>query len=130
MEEPELHITQRRLPHWTVKGSVYFITFRLLRGTLSVQERKLVLQHLRSGEPCYYHLAAATVMPDHVHLLIKPLQDVDLSRIMKGIKGVSARQLNLGAAPKEPSGRMSRVTGSFETSASSRRNYTTCPKTR
>ena len=33
-------------------------------------------------------------MPDHVHLIMNPLDDFSLSRIMKGIKGVSARLLN------------------------------------
>ena len=33
-------------------------------------------------------------MPDHVHLLLKPNAEFPLSRIMKGIKGVSARQIN------------------------------------
>ena len=33
-------------------------------------------------------------MPDHVHLILKPHEGFDPSRIMKGIKGVSARLLN------------------------------------
>jgi REP element-mobilizing transposase RayT len=33
-------------------------------------------------------------MPDHVHLLLCPQGTYDLSRIMKGIKGVSARKIN------------------------------------
>ncbi len=95
MHEPGLRITRRHLPHWTLTGSVYFVTFRLLQGSLTQEERKLILEHLRSGEGRYYDLAAATVMPEHVHLLIKPLADFSLSRIMKGIKGVSARRLDL-----------------------------------
>ena len=39
-------------------------------------------------------LVAMVVMPDHVHLIIKPLKVYDLSRIMKGIKGASARLIN------------------------------------
>ncbi len=34
-------------------------------------------------------------MPDHVHLVLKPLAGFDLSRILKGIKGASARKINL-----------------------------------
>lgn len=34
------------------------------------------------------------VMPDHTHLILKPRGDMSLSRIMKGIKGVSARRVN------------------------------------
>ena len=33
-------------------------------------------------------------MPDHLHLLIKPNPGVELSRITKGIKGVTARKIN------------------------------------
>lgn len=47
-----------------------------------------------------YDLAAWCVMPNHVHLLIKPLEDHSLSSILQGIKGVSARKMNqfLGAS--------------------------------
>ena len=34
-------------------------------------------------------------MPDHAHLLLTPREVYSLSRIMKGIKGASARQVNL-----------------------------------
>ncbi len=33
-------------------------------------------------------------MPDHCHLLLRPFEAYSLSRIMKGIKGGSARRLN------------------------------------
>ena len=91
---PHLTITRRNLPHWKLEGSVYFVTFRLLRGKLTEPERAVVLEHLRSGDPQFYTLCAAVVMPDYVHLLIKPNPGFDLSRVMKGIKGVSARKLN------------------------------------
>jgi REP element-mobilizing transposase RayT len=94
MEEPRLTITFRRLPHWTLPGSTYFITFRLATGTLDIVERRMVLEHVKSGHAQFYGLAAAVVMPDHVHLILKPLRGFTLSRIMKGIKGVAARRLN------------------------------------
>lgn len=90
----ELEITERRLPHWHLEGSVYFITFRLAQGDLTSTERAIVLQHIRSGHERFYVLYSAVVMPDHVHVIIKPNSGVDLSRIMKGMKGVSARLLN------------------------------------
>src|SRR5208337_3669411 len=89
-----LKIRCRNLPHWTCDGSTYFVTFRTHRGTLNVEERRLVIRHLKSGHDKFYQLAAAVVMPDHVHLLLSPLQPYDLSRVMKGIKGVSARMVN------------------------------------
>jgi putative transposase len=94
MQEPHLKITQRRLPHWTFPSSTYYVTFNLAAGELSPMERQIVLGHVKSGQDRFYHLAAAMVMPDHVHLILKPLGQFELSRIMKGIKGVSARLLN------------------------------------
>jgi len=94
MPEPRLSITQRHLPHWTLAGSVYYVTFRLASGELATAERKIVLDHVKSGHARFYELAAAVVMPDHVHLILKPHDGFTVSRIMKGIKGVSARLLN------------------------------------
>ncbi len=85
---------RRNLPHWTLQGSIYFITFRVHKGFLSEPDQGIVLAHLVSGDQCFYVLLAAVVMPDHVHLLLKPMDGFDLSRIMKGIKGVSARKIN------------------------------------
>jgi REP element-mobilizing transposase RayT len=94
-QSKRLTITRRRLPHWQLAGSVYFITFRLRSGELSQDERAIVFDHIKKGRGRYYFLFSADVMPDHVHLLLKPNENVSLSRIMKGIKGVSARKLNL-----------------------------------
>ena len=94
MNDPPLHITRRNLPHWTLEGSTYFITFRLSSGSLSAEERVIVRDHLQAGHGKFYHLAAAVVMTDHVHLLLRPIGEYTLSRVMKGIKGVSARLVN------------------------------------
>jgi putative transposase len=95
-DEPRLHITRRNLPHWQLEGIVYFVTYRLLRGTLTGEERRLVLDHLHEGEGRFYMLFIAVVMPDHVHLLLKLVEGFDLSRVMKGIKETSARRINQG----------------------------------
>lgn len=92
--EPELRTTRRHLPHWQLTGATYFITFRLLKGELDPARRKVVLDHVKSGHPRFYTLLAAVVMPDHSHILLRPAPGYDLSRITKGIKGVSARLLN------------------------------------
>ena len=92
--EPELKITHRRLPHWELEGSTYFITFRLLRGQLNPPERASVLNHVKSGHGTWYSLYAIVAMPDHVHVLLKPNDGIALNRITKGIKGVTARMLN------------------------------------
>lgn len=87
---------KRRLPHWTLPGAAYFVTFRLRGGYLREDEIGIVKQHVVSGNGHYYHLYAVQVMPDHVHLLLRPQEKFPLSRILKGIKGVTARKLNVG----------------------------------
>ncbi len=70
------------------------MTFRTSKGMLSVDEQGAVLKHVKKGDGEFYDLTAAVVMPDHVHLLLTPKEEYTLSRIMKGIKGGSARRIN------------------------------------
>ncbi len=91
----ELAITRRHLPHWTLEGSIYFVTFDCDKSALGEQEQRIVIDHIKEGDDKFYDLFAAIVMPDHVHLLIRPLKGYDLSRVMKGVKGVSAHKINL-----------------------------------
>ena len=90
---------RRRLPHWQLGGSYYFLTFRSAVGELPPAARRVVLDALRHDEGKRYELVAAVVMPDHVHCIMHPLPrqpDVwyDLSEIMRLIKGVSAHKIN------------------------------------
>ncbi len=80
---------RRRLPHVHWKDSTYFITFRLRKGRLTKKEITLVRNHIVSGSHRFYELFAAVVMPDHVHLLVRPDPGFALPRILKGIKGVT-----------------------------------------
>ena len=89
-----VNITKRHLPHWTIKEAAYFVTFRTRTTQLTAPERQIVLQHLKDGNGKFYILFAAVVMPDHVHVVLTPIKGYSLSRIMKGIKGVSAKKLN------------------------------------
>ncbi|MEW5702346.1 MAG: transposase [Candidatus Zixiibacteriota bacterium] len=95
-----LKITKRRLPHWSLPGSTYFVTFRVAADDLSLDEIQLVLDHLKAGQEGRYTLIAATVMPDHVHLLICPEEGASLGQTMRGIKGASARKINRGRGTK------------------------------
>lgn len=94
MLQKKFYISNRNLPHWKLKGATYFITFNTKESTLSKQEQKLVLQHIKNGNNKYYNLYAAVVMPDHVHLILLPNNTYDLAQILKGIKGASARKIN------------------------------------
>ncbi|HWB20589.1 MAG TPA: class I tRNA ligase family protein [Phycisphaerales bacterium] len=93
-----LAIHQRKLPHWQVGGSTYFVTFRLGQGSLSESERQIVLNSAVHwhGERAVVYLV--TVMPDHVHLLIKPLEKTaghwhSLPDILHRIKSFSAHEI-------------------------------------
>ncbi|MGA8572869.1 MAG: hypothetical protein ACLP7A_02825 [Desulfobaccales bacterium] len=66
--------TQRNLPHWQIPGSVYFITWRWVKGkTLGPEERTVTLNAIRHWRTIKWHPYAAVVMPDHVHALAQPL---------------------------------------------------------
>jgi REP element-mobilizing transposase RayT len=47
---------------------------------------------LLSKDKILYQLIAFVIMPNHTHLLIKPLESLD--RVMKKIKGASAKEIN------------------------------------
>jgi len=94
MSDGKLTIKRRNLPHWTIDGSTYYVTFHLLAGELTKSERAIVLNHIKQSHRRFYQLAAVAVMPDHVHLVLRPLAEYALSRIMKGIKGVSSHLIN------------------------------------
>jgi REP element-mobilizing transposase RayT len=95
----ELLIGRRNLPHWRLPGSTYFVTFRLNKGVLSEDERKIVLDAIKHFHQIRYWVTAAVVLPDHVHLIFKSLADgsgdtFSLSKILQSIKGFSARAIN------------------------------------
>lgn len=98
-KEDELSIRQRDLPHWQLPGSTYFVTFRLKSGIISENERRIVLDAIKHFHKIRYWVTAAIVMPDHVHLLLKPFiseseADFSLNRILQSIKGFSSREIN------------------------------------
>ena len=91
---------RRRLPHYQKTNRGIFVTFcKLNREAFSRPARDVILQHCFHDHGKRIQLHAAVVMPDHVHLLLTPLQDDQgwphaLPAILKLIKGVSARSVN------------------------------------
>jgi REP element-mobilizing transposase RayT len=85
----------RKLPHYQKPGQPLFITFcKLGREPFSGPARSVILQHCAHDHGKRVQLRAAIVMPDHVHLLLTPLQDelgwpYGLPAILKLIKIVS-----------------------------------------
>ncbi|MFT3685063.1 MAG: class I tRNA ligase family protein [Phycisphaerales bacterium] len=89
----------RRLPHLERAGSTYFVTFRMLKGELSGPERQVVL------DACYFwntkkaYVYSVTVMPDHVHVILRPMAREDgtchtLGELMHGIKSFTSHEIN------------------------------------
>ena len=91
---------RRRLPHFQKADTPIFVTFcKLTRESFPPQARDVVLKHCMHEHGKRIDLHAVVVMPDHVHLLFTPLRDDDgwphtLYKIMKAIKGTSARDVN------------------------------------
>ncbi|MCH7883776.1 MAG: transposase, partial [Planctomycetes bacterium] len=92
--------TRRNLPHIQTPGRTYFVTFRLSKpSALSDQERDIVLGACRHWDREKLDLHAVVVMPDHVHLLLTPLEQgperwVTLGEIVHSIKRHAARKIN------------------------------------
>ena len=104
-QKDELCINRRNLPHWQLTGSTYFVTFRLKSGIITDDERKIVLDAIKHFHKIRYWVIATVVMPDHVHLILKPIviepkAEFSLSKILQGIKGFSAREINKARGTK------------------------------
>jgi valyl-tRNA synthetase len=89
----------RRLPHHQIGGKAYFVTFRLASGTLSPEERRLVADACTHFQGERADVILATVMPDHVHIVLRPLEKSPgqwhtLGELMHSIKSFTAHQIN------------------------------------
>jgi REP element-mobilizing transposase RayT len=91
---------RRRLPHYQKDDRVVFVTFCCgCLDPLPEVVRDIVLRHCLHDQGTKAMIHAAVVMPNHVHLLLTPLRDLDgrlysLVEILQGIKGASAHSLN------------------------------------
>jgi REP element-mobilizing transposase RayT len=101
----EIRYAKCRLPHFERPWSKYAIAFSTHeRHNLSSNERDIVLRSAVHGhEKRQYELYVACVMPDHVHLLLKPQIKGDengksafwsLAEILHGIKSSTAHRIN------------------------------------
>ncbi len=94
----EVHF-RRHLPHIEKPESMYFITFRVRKGSLANTERDRVLSACRFWHGKKMTLHCACVMPDHVHLILTPFENetqrwIPLAELLKSIKNFSAREIN------------------------------------
>jgi len=86
------------LPHWKLSGSTYFVTFcvknRENKPLLHPTSAKIVEDALKFYDTKQYHLDAYVIMPDHVHLLIKPFEGFRLKKVITNIKKFTANEIN------------------------------------
>lgn len=86
---------RRRLPHWRQAGAVYFVTWRIARGTppLSAEERSLVVNALAFFDTVRYDIYGYAVMDDHVHVIVEPFSENPLEKITASWKSFTANQM-------------------------------------
>ena len=90
---------RKRLHRWEVAGAVRFITFschRRLPLLDSPGPRDLFAQHLAAARAQHgFDLFAWVVMPEHVHLLVRP-RDAKLADALRALKTSVAKRLVIG----------------------------------
>jgi REP element-mobilizing transposase RayT len=98
---PDTFATRRHLPHFVKRDRTLFVTFSTLdRRVLSPDARTIALECCVHDHERTYWLHTAIVMPDHVHMLFTPFEEWGLPRIMKRVKGNSARLINKAAGQR------------------------------
>jgi putative DNA methylase len=86
---------RRNLPHLRIEGAVYFLTWRLRPRVpeLTPAERNRVMAALRHFDGERYRLDAFVVMNDHVHVLVRPADNVLLRAIVHSWKSFTAKEI-------------------------------------
>jgi REP element-mobilizing transposase RayT len=88
------HFYRRRLPHYRERDTIYFVTWRLAPDKeLSAPERELVAAELHHGHEQHYELCAYVVMNDHVHVLLRILDEEPLEKIIHSWKSFTAHAM-------------------------------------
>jgi putative transposase len=95
VKKDDLIIYKRRLPHWRLEGSVYFITWRLppAQVELNPEERGIISGAVKHFDDDRYDLLAYVVMHDHVHVLVKPAEKYELSQLVHSWKSFTTNHL-------------------------------------
>ena len=81
-----------------IADSTYHVTSRINGGDKRLRQEKIKNLYLdivkRAKEKYSFELINFCIMNNHVHLVIKPLEDSSLSRIMQWISSVFAKEWN------------------------------------
>jgi REP element-mobilizing transposase RayT len=81
-------VKSRKLPHLTVTGATYFVTF-CTHGSflLPPDARDLVMAAIRTQQQKTIDLDPAVLMPDHVYAISRVLDGYTFSQLLQRIKG-------------------------------------------
>ena len=95
---------RRRMPHWRLVSSVYFVTWRLapFQVKLNGEERTMIMSVLKYFEGSRYELFAYVVMDDHMHVLVKPLGNHQVERIVHSWKSFTAHKFQKESGREVP----------------------------
>jgi REP element-mobilizing transposase RayT len=91
----KLWVYRRRMPHWRLEGSVYFVTWRLQKSQkmLAEIECEIMVSTLKHFDGQRFELLAYVVMPDHVHVLVRPYEGYLLHELVHSWKSYTANRL-------------------------------------
>ena len=86
---------RNRNVHWRMDGAAYFVTWRTREHApeLDEYEREMIHENLKYFHGTRYRLYALVVMNDHVHVIVQPLADNQLSKIVQGWKSYTAHKI-------------------------------------
>jgi putative transposase len=105
-ERPEENLVtyRRRMPHWRLPGSIYFVTWRLTpsQAELSNDECGVIMEALKHFAGSRYELYACVVMHDHVHALVKPFPKSRLQDLVHSWKSFTAHKFRRDYGRKTP----------------------------
>jgi len=98
----EVRITRGSLPHIEEPGGTYYVTLCLERPAVTVLSQApsggMLVDAIRYHDGQKYYLFDYTVMPDHVHMILKPIQTrrgwYCLARLLYNLKQFTAREIN------------------------------------
>ena len=94
-KEEDFRIYRRNLPHWRMRGALYFVTWRVHKKQpeLTPEERELVVSALRHFDGRRYELVGFVVMDDHAHVLVWPEDGYALEESCRSWKSFTAHEM-------------------------------------
>ncbi len=86
---------RRRLPHWRMPDSLYYVTFCIhsMQSGFQEVEKTLIKNCLKFFNMERYNLYAYVVMDDHCHVIVQPYKGNPLEKITHSWKSFSAHEL-------------------------------------